>query len=134
MYDILAILVDFCGNFPWFWLIYVTRNPFHWSGFGSGWPKWNGSKRTRIRNTAVNDGICEAELEQPRILLYTVNSFKHIKQLKSFLISQGLIISFAVCVITLIIAYSQNINIDFITAFRLKTMNNVIIIYSRVLH
>ena len=25
MYDILVILVDFCGNFPWFWLFFATR-------------------------------------------------------------------------------------------------------------
>ena len=48
------IFVDFCWNFPGFWLIfcYVDPDPFHWSGSGSGWPKWNGSKRIRIRNTA----------------------------------------------------------------------------------
>ena len=46
------ILVDFCGNFPWFRLIfgYPDPDPFHWIGSGSRWPKWNGSKR--IRNTA----------------------------------------------------------------------------------
>ena len=51
MYDILMIFADFCWNFPWFWLIfcYPDRDPFHWSGSGSGWPKWNGSLRIRIR-------------------------------------------------------------------------------------
>ena len=29
MYDILMILVDFCGNFPWFWLIFCYPDPFH---------------------------------------------------------------------------------------------------------
>ena len=30
MYDILVILVDFCGNFPWFWLIFCYMDPKHW--------------------------------------------------------------------------------------------------------
>ena len=37
------ILVDICGNFPWFWLIFGYPDPFHWSGSGSTWPKLNGS-------------------------------------------------------------------------------------------
>ena len=27
IYDILVILVDFCGNFPWFWLIFCHPDP-----------------------------------------------------------------------------------------------------------
>ena len=54
MYDILMIFVDFCWNFPWFWLIFCYPDPFHWSRSWSGWPKWNWSKRIRIRNTAYN--------------------------------------------------------------------------------
>ena len=27
MYDILVILVDFCGNFPLFWLIFCNPDP-----------------------------------------------------------------------------------------------------------
>ena len=65
MYDILMILDDFCGQFPWFWLIFCYPDPdqFHLSGSGSGWPKWNGSKRIRIRKTGkqcpvhIMDGI-----------------------------------------------------------------------------
>ena len=53
-YGILMNFVDFRENFPWFWLIFCYPDPFHWSGSGSGWPKWNGSIRIRIRirNTA----------------------------------------------------------------------------------
>ena len=33
MYDILKILVEFCENFPWFWLIFcypdLFQDPFH---------------------------------------------------------------------------------------------------------
>ena len=64
------IFVDFRGNFPWFWLIfcYLDPDPFHWSG--SGWPKWNGSKRILIHNTAKNNMFCH---------LYAIN-----KSVKSF--------------------------------------------------
>ena len=41
MYDFLMILVDFCENFPRFWLIFATRIRIR-------------SKRIRIRNTARN--------------------------------------------------------------------------------
>ena len=57
MYDILLIFADFCRNSPWFWLIFCYPDPFYWSGSGSGWPKWNGSKRIRIRNTAFSTTI-----------------------------------------------------------------------------
>ena len=57
MYDILMIFVDFCWNFPWFWLIFCYPDPFYWSGSGSGWPKWNRSIRIRIRNTGYNNQI-----------------------------------------------------------------------------
>ena len=53
MYDILMIFVDFCGKFPWFWPIFCYLDPFHWSGSGSGWPKWNGSKRIRIATLII---------------------------------------------------------------------------------
>ena len=38
MYDNLVILIDFCGNFPLFWLIFCYPDPFP-------------DKRIRIRNT-----------------------------------------------------------------------------------
>ena len=46
----------FCGNFPWFSLIFCyhdpDQDPFHCGGSGTGWPKCNGSKLIRIRDTA----------------------------------------------------------------------------------
>ena len=53
------ILVDFFGNFRCFLLIfcYPDPDPFYWSWSGSGWPKWNRSKRIRIRNTVYNSKI-----------------------------------------------------------------------------
>ena len=44
-----------------FWLIFGYPDPFHWSGTGSGsgWPKWNGSKRIRIRNNERNSRISD---------------------------------------------------------------------------
>ena len=60
MYDILMILVDFGGHFPWFLVIFCYPDPesFHWSGSGSE------LKRIRIRNTAclyseLSRGSCE---------------------------------------------------------------------------
>ena len=45
----LLIFVDFC----WFLLkSSMILADFLLPGSGSGWPKWNGSKRIRIRNTA----------------------------------------------------------------------------------
>ena len=43
IYDIHKILVDFCGNFPGFWLIFLLIGSVFWNRSGSGWPKWNGS-------------------------------------------------------------------------------------------
>ena len=49
----------FFGNFRCFLLIfcYPDPDPFYWSWSGSGWPKWNRSKRIRIRNTVYNSKI-----------------------------------------------------------------------------
>ena len=75
IYGILMIFVDFRENFPWFWLIfcYPDPDPFHWSGSGSGWPKWNGSIRIWIRNTDYYQPICTFK-EGPNIA--TENSLK----------------------------------------------------------
>ena len=54
-----APIFDFCGNFPWFSLIFCyhdpDQDPFHWSGSGTGWPKWNGSGSETL-HTSVKPG------------------------------------------------------------------------------
>jgi hypothetical protein len=49
----IMVFLWFSWKFSWFWLISCYPDPFHWSGSGSGWPKWNGSIRIRIRNTVL---------------------------------------------------------------------------------
>ena len=55
--------VWYSNDFGWFlWKFSMILADFllpgsgsvYWSGSGSGWPKWNGSKRIRIRNTDLN--------------------------------------------------------------------------------
>ena len=56
IYDVLMILVDFCGNSPWFWLIFCfpDPDPFHENGSGSGWPNGNGSGSATLHISKLN--------------------------------------------------------------------------------
>ena len=49
MYDILMILLVFLWTFSMILADYLLPG----SVSGSGWPKWNGSRRIRIRNTVL---------------------------------------------------------------------------------
>ena len=64
MYDILMILVDFCGNYPWCWLIFCY--PLKRIRM----TKMKRSKRIRSRNTAFSSAFRLKLLIIPFLLRY----------------------------------------------------------------
>ena len=44
--------VDIFHDFGWFFC-YPDPDPLHWSGSGSGWPKWNGSETLVLGHNAL---------------------------------------------------------------------------------
>ena len=63
-------------KFLWLWNFYLVKTYMNlanfllpgsvsWNRFGSGWPRWNGSKRIRIRNTTTGSDIFWRKILRP---------------------------------------------------------------------